>query len=81
MDTPDAATQRDLDKLEKWTDKNLMEFNKGKCKVLHLGRNDTPHQHSLGADCLESSLAELEQVVWRGCRASILENIQNSTKA
>jgi len=35
----------------------IMKFNKGKCKVLHLGRNNPRHQHMLGATTLESSLA------------------------
>ncbi|KAK4825285.1 hypothetical protein QYF61_026130 [Mycteria americana] len=35
-----------------------MKFNKGKCKVLHLGRNNPIHQYGLEADCLESSFAE-----------------------
>ena len=35
-----------------------MQFNNGKCKVLHLWRNDPMHQDRLGADLLESSSAE-----------------------
>ncbi|GAB0178056.1 mitochondrial enolase superfamily member 1 [Grus japonensis] len=35
-----------------------MKFNKGKCKVLHLGRNNPKQQYRLGVDLLGSSAAE-----------------------
>ncbi|GAB0203773.1 hypothetical protein GRJ2_002842900 [Grus japonensis] len=35
-----------------------MKFSKGKCKVLHLGRNNPMHHYRLGVDLLGSSSAE-----------------------
>ncbi|GAB0210276.1 mitochondrial enolase superfamily member 1 [Grus japonensis] len=37
-----------------------MKFNKGKCRVLHLGRNSPKHQYRLGVDLLGSSTAETD---------------------
>lgn len=48
-----AAFQRDL---ESCADGHFIQFNKGKCKVLYLGRNKPMHPHLLRTDQLESRL-------------------------
>jgi len=53
-----AAIQQDMNRQKSWAERNLMKFNKGKCRVLHLGRNNPMHLYRLGADVLESSSAE-----------------------
>jgi len=40
-----AAIQTDLDRLEKGADRSVNN-NKGKCKVLHLGTNNSRHQYT-----------------------------------
>ena len=59
-DTPEGCTaiQQDLDRLENWAKRNHMKFSKGKCWVLHLGRNNPRHLYRSGVDLLGSSAAE-----------------------
>lgn len=53
-----AAIQRNLNKLDKWADRDLMKFCVWKQKVLYLARNNPMHQDMLGANYLENSFAE-----------------------
>jgi len=63
-----AAIQRDIDRLEKWADEYLLKFNKGKCKFLHLGRNNPRHQYILGATCSARHQVEHEPAMCFGLK-------------
>lgn len=41
------AIHRNLDRFERWTNKNLMKFNKMMCKVLYLNHGNPRHTHRL----------------------------------
>lgn len=53
-----AAIQRHPGRLENQADWNLMKLNRGKCKVLHLGRNNFMPHYLPGTVQLENRLAE-----------------------
>ncbi|GAB0184934.1 hypothetical protein GRJ2_000958700 [Grus japonensis] len=68
-----ATLQEDLDRLEEWANKNLMKFNKDKCKVLHLGKHNPGLQHRMGSTCLESSSVERDLGVLVDIKLSMSE--------
>jgi len=63
-----TGVQQDLYMMESWAERNLMRFNKGKCRILHMGRNNHMHQYRLGVDLLDGSSVEKEQSVLVGQR-------------
>jgi len=50
--------ERHLDRLEEWASYNILEFNKDKCKVLHLRQKNQRAPYRLGSVWLGSNLAE-----------------------
>ncbi|KAK4827884.1 LOW QUALITY PROTEIN: hypothetical protein QYF61_022307 [Mycteria americana] len=53
-----GTLQEDMDRLEEWANKNLMKFNKDKCKVLYLGKHNSGVHHRLGSTQLGRSSVE-----------------------
>ena len=50
--------QREIDNLVAWTNQWQMSFNKGKCKVLHIGKHNQKFNYRMGNQALETTLAE-----------------------
>ena len=76
-----AAIHKDLKRSEKWADRKLMQFKKGKCKALHPGRNNPTHRDMLGAAQLESSLAEKTPGVLVDTRLTVSQQCALAAKA
>lgn len=55
--------QRDFDRLDRWADTNLMEFNQVKHKAPHLERGNVRHTYGLGGEMFESSPVERDLAV------------------
>ena len=56
------AIYGDCDRLKRWACVNLMEFNKAKCKVLHLDWDNPKHRYRLGGEWIKSSPEERDLV-------------------
>ena len=53
-----SALQRDLIKVQEWAEKWKMEFNIGKCKIMHIGRKNPKNVYDMGGTELETTNAE-----------------------
>lgn len=53
-----VTLQQDLDALQDWSRKWLLQFNEEKCKVMHIGRRNPRCQYHLGATPLEETIEE-----------------------
>lgn len=82
-DTPDgsAAIQKDHNSLEKWTNRNVVKFNKKKYQVYPLGRNKPRHQYRLKVNQLQSRsekndlgilMANMSQHILAARKASVI---------
>ncbi|PKU49576.1 rna-directed dna polymerase from mobile element jockey-like [Limosa lapponica baueri] len=49
------AIQRDLDRLERLVQANIMNFNKARCKVLHMSHGNPKHKYRLGRERIKSN--------------------------
>ena len=49
------AFQLGIDHLQEWAETWQMEFNQGKCHVLHLGRNNRRYEYTMGGKKLEET--------------------------
>lgn len=54
-----AALQKDLVRLEKWADRTVVKFNKGKIQVLHQMWNNPMHHYRLETKSTEKELVVL----------------------
>ena len=50
--------QKDLDNIKVWAGKWKMEFNVGKCKIMHLGKDNPKHTYSMGGENLTVTTEE-----------------------
>lgn len=50
--------QKDLDKLVGWCNRNDMNFNTQKCKVLHMGHKNSHFNYNMNGEWIESSCCE-----------------------
>ena len=66
-----ATFQQELDRTESSAGRNLVRFNKSKCRVLHLEKNNHRHQYRLGDDLMKRTSVEKNLDVLLGNRLAM----------
>ncbi|MCD9088845.1 hypothetical protein, partial [Stenotrophomonas sp. SY1] len=64
--------QENLDKLHQWSEKWLMKFNTSKCKVMHIGKNNSKCDYKLFGNSLtkENSEKDLGVIISNDLKSS-----------
>lgn len=75
-----AAVQKDLGRLERSVERNIMKLKKENCRVLHMGKKNPNHCHTLGATQLESSTTEKDLGVLVNTKWHISQRCAVTTK-
>jgi len=56
--------QDDLNRIQQWSDKWQLRFNSTKCKVIHLGHDNSKVTYTMTNDSVEHSIEEKDLGVW-----------------
>ena len=72
-----SALQRDLTKVQEWAERWKMDFNIGKCKVMHIGNKNPKNVYSMGGNEIETTNAERDLGVTIDDRLDLGTHIKN----
>ena len=76
--------QKSIDAMYEWTQKWLLQFNKEKCKILHLGNKNEKNKYFIGSDdqriTLEESDLEKDLGVYIDPNLNFKKHINNTVK-
>ena len=75
-----ACLQTSLDKLSSWTDDWGVNFNCGKCGVMHLGKNNPKHKYTINGTPLNETVLEKDLGVWVDPLLNFEEHINKTVK-
>ncbi|KAI8520112.1 hypothetical protein Bbelb_033690 [Branchiostoma belcheri] len=75
-----VSLQHDMEAVEDWSNKWQLPFNAGKCKVLHLGRNNIKAKYTLGGQEIQETEEERDLGVIVDNKLSFHANAASATR-